>query len=1173
MKRIYLFLLLLLGVFLQVRAQGESYPIKVTLSGADPFLKVGVSNLTNGTTTLTFDFGDGKVVTVNKETYTTTVYTDVAEVQIPAGVEAGATVTITSTAVPKFVQCDGQAIRSLDLSACGPVLQRVVYPNASLQEINLNGCSNLNYLRLDGNKLTFIDLSPCTSLATAKLANNNIAAIMFPEIMASNTTLTPTYDLSNNKLNSVNLSNLNLVKEVNLSGNNISSKADITFAKGLITTFNISNNKFAITELPQPTSFQVKNYNYKSQIPYVLPEKTYAKTVDLSALYTIEDMQGNPHYSQFMLFDSWGWSVASDSYEVSGSQLTIKKNISDSVYVAVVNDLFPSFIFDENRQYDFSRYRTTLFKALAEEPVAPTGDPVVTITSMSKDWNQVDNVDRVIKIQTNEEAPKSLRVDWGDGLLIETPLVNGKNEDGPTEITGKVIGETVKIYGTDNLTYLELTSTDDNVPFKAVDFASTVNALKAFVASKNQFASIDLSAQTMLETVDVSENRNLTSLIGLPATMKSINISNTQLTALTTESKALTLLDVSYSNLTADVVTALLEGQTNVQTLRVAGINELQIASLDLSNYTALTELVLSGAGLTSITLPTTDNLAKLDLSNNQLASIDLSKYTLDHGTVNLSNNLLTSYVGPKGKLQLLNLQMNKFNLKTLPLVKPGVELVEESENPQYFFGPQTIDVPEVSETGMVDLSEYAMVQGYASEPVATTFKIQNLADWSMLAKDIDYTVTNGVIKFKKAFEQVAILTVNKEAFPTQGTWMYEMGDYSCPKTNTFKTAVFIPTDPTATFVFNGEGEEEVSLDIRLRNSVDKAPIYIDWGDGTKVMTDSITNNATEVTTLKSTLKGNTVTLFGAEDVSYVKVIGTEKAHKLVTVNLAGMKYVQELDLTDNSLTAIDVTELRRVTKLALANNKITEIDLKNMPVLEDLNLSNNPLENKDGAALISSNTNLKRVNLSGIGLESIAFSEFYFLEEINLANNKLTQIELTEEGLKYVNLSNNNFVFGTLPVLKQGDLLTEDGEYIYAPQNEVAVEESYTDNADFSAYDKATGFAAAPQATVYKVKKAADNTELTLGTDYTVEAGSIHFEKAIEGQVYVEMTTPAFPGFDANPLKTTAFAVVVTGIDNVESTKVPTVVYNLSGVRVGNDLKKLPKGIYIVNGKKVVVK
>ena len=52
-----------------------------------------------------------------------------------------------------------------------------------------------------------------------------------------------------------------------------------------------------------------------------------------------------------------------------------------------------------------------------------------------------------------------------------------------------------------------------------------------------------------------------------------------------------------------------------------------------------------------------------------------------------------------------------------------------------------------------------------------------------------------------------------------------------------------------------------------------------------------------------------------------------------------------------------------------------------------------------------------------------------------------------------------------------------------------------------------------------------------------------------------------------------------VTGIKGVVAedvaTRRPVVegVYNLSGVKVGNSMENLPKGLYIVNGKKFIVK
>ena len=50
-------------------------------------------------------------------------------------------------------------------------------------------------------------------------------------------------------------------------------------------------------------------------------------------------------------------------------------------------------------------------------------------------------------------------------------------------------------------------------------------------------------------------------------------------------------------------------------------------------------------------------------------------------------------------------------------------------------------------------------------------------------------------------------------------------------------------------------------------------------------------------------------------------------------------------------------------------------------------------------------------------------------------------------------------------------------------------------------------------------------------------------------------------------------FGEVITGIEGFEVERiVPTGrIYNLNGQVVGNDLEALPRGVYIVNGKKVM--
>lgn len=49
--------------------------------------------------------------------------------------------------------------------------------------------------------------------------------------------------------------------------------------------------------------------------------------------------------------------------------------------------------------------------------------------------------------------------------------------------------------------------------------------------------------------------------------------------------------------------------------------------------------------------------------------------------------------------------------------------------------------------------------------------------------------------------------------------------------------------------------------------------------------------------------------------------------------------------------------------------------------------------------------------------------------------------------------------------------------------------------------------------------------------------------------------------------------ADVETGVNAISVNATNAPVYNLNGVKVGNDLQALPAGLYIVNGKKVVVK
>lgn len=81
-------------------------------------------------------------------------------------------------------------------------------------------------------------------------------------------------------------------------------------------------------------------------------------------------------------------------------------------------------------------------------------------------------------------------------------------------------------------------------------------------------------------------------------------------------------------------------------------------------------------------------------------------------------------------------------------------------------------------------------------------------------------------------------------------------------------------------------------------------------------------------------------------------------------------------------------------------------------------------------------------------------------------------------------------------------------------------------------------------------------------------------FVKATTGSVKPFRTYIKVTGAQAAPM---AFGVniegTVTGINNATTATAKEAIYNLQGVRVSGDLKHLTKGVYIVNGQKVVVK
>ena len=253
-------------------------------------------------------------------------------------------------------------------------------------------------------------------------------------------------------------------------------------------------------------------------------------------------------------------------------------------------------------------------------------------------------------------------------------------------------------------------------------------------------------------------------------------------------------------------------------------------------------------------------------------------------------------------------------------------------------------------------------------------------------------------------------------------------------------------------------------------------------------------------------------------------------------------------------LSAIDLSGNTKLANVYLQDNAIRTVAMPAGAALTFLNLQNNELET---------------IDLSVCGSN----------KDVYLDNNRLRSASLGTV-TKSCKLENNELTLATMPAQPAGlSSSSKTKKFTYAPQAALPVEESLSeldlssqltvaqgelDPADYATYLTATtsyGFVTAT------------GTALVEGTDYEVtEPGKFRFLKEQTEKVHAEMLNAAFPKFTAGvPFRTTEFTVDGnTGISNVDADKLQNgKYYNLQGIEV----QKPIKGVYIQNGRKVVVK
>lgn len=126
---------------------------------------------------------------------------------------------------------------------------------------------------------------------------------------------------------------------------------------------------------------------------------------------------------------------------------------------------------------------------------------------------------------------------------------------------------------------------------------------------------------------------------------------------------------------------------------------------------------------------------------------------------------------------------------------------------------------------------------------------------------------------------------------------------------------------------------EEITLELRLSVA---GNIEIDWGKGNQLV-----NVSTETTRVKGKLEtGKSIKIYG-DNIVFVKC----EKEKLINIDVAGAKQLQQLYVGHNELTTVNVTQNNNLTRIGCNNNLIKELDLSHNNKLSGMYLQNNKME------------------------------------------------------------------------------------------------------------------------------------------------------------------------------------------------------------------------------------
>lgn len=559
--------------------------------------------------------------------------------------------------------------------------------NNNLTDVDLSSNTSLVGLRISGNNLLNLDVSGLSNLEDLLCGSNNISSLILPVVSSldllecqfnqltnldlSNSNLLTDLKCQNNDLGSLNLNNCTSLEKVDAFGcnlyevflNNCTLLEDIDFRFNSLTTLDLSNN--ANLNRVNLRVNNLANLNFQNG----------ANTLISSVSGSFNTMS-NPYLTCIQVDDA---DYSTNTWNNRDAQTSFSTNCPTEPEIVNISDAnFEQYLIDENIDVD-GIINGEILKAYAEN--------VTHLNLPSRNVSSLTGIEAFTALESLRAHDNNLTVvDLSNNIELKT-VVLALNQLTSINLSNNAKLEEV-ILQTNNLTSLNIKNGANTLLNNASDFIIDDNSnLTCVEVDDVSFSNATWStkdSQTMYSLSCSSSN-----IVSIPDSnfeqalidenIDSDGVVNGQV--LESDVIGVTYLDVnskSISDLTGIEAFAALETlfvhNNNLSTINVSQNSELtglvaalnQLTGIDVSNNTKLVSLSLSDNLITDLEVSNNTGLFQIYINNNLLESLDVSTL-LDLEELSVNNNDIdVLQINTNSKLRILDCSFNEITVLNL---------------------------------------------------------------------------------------------------------------------------------------------------------------------------------------------------------------------------------------------------------------------------------------------------------------------------------------------------------------------------------------------------------------------------------------------------------------------------------------------------------------------------